>query len=54
MTDYKKNPATEKEPEELKTSEMRQGSRGRGTYYALGLGIVVAVIAVASVTLTMS
>ncbi len=54
MTDYEKNPATEKKPEELKASEMRQGTRGRGTYYALCIGTVVAVIAVASVVLTMS
>ncbi|MCK5779255.1 MAG: hypothetical protein KAH11_10730 [Rhodospirillales bacterium] len=54
MTDYEKNPATEKDPEELKTSEMRQGSRGRGTYYALCLGTAAAVVAVASVALTMS
>ncbi|MGJ3258405.1 MAG: hypothetical protein ACFE0S_02280 [Rhodospirillales bacterium] len=54
MTDYHRNPATAKKPEELETAEMRQGTRGRGTYYALGVGIAAAVVAVTSVALTIA
>lgn len=46
MTDYHENPATNKQPEELTASQMRQGTRGRGTLYAVGLGTVATAIAV--------
>lgn len=54
MTGYHRNPATHKTPEDLDTAEMRQGTRGRGTYYALGVGITVAVAAIASVALSIA
>ena len=43
MADYEKNPATDKDPEELRTSEVRQGTRGKGTLYAVigGTGLIV-------------
>ncbi|MEQ8318917.1 MAG: hypothetical protein RH946_01540 [Rhodospirillales bacterium] len=51
MTDYRHNPATKKAPEDLDTSEMRQGSSGRSTYYMLIVGTVLAVTAVTWVVL---
>ncbi len=44
MADYEKNPANDKDPENLHTSEVRQGTRGKGTLYAVIGGIAVIVV----------
>ncbi|GEM_PF-4028871 len=44
MADYEKNPATNKDPEDLNTSEMRQATRGKGTLYAVIGGTALIVV----------
>lgn len=44
MADYEKNPATDKDPEELSVTEVRQATRGKGTLYAVVGGTALIVV----------